>query len=373
MSLSLRWPLILCLAIAAGFFCICPALARQTPGFQESLITGGLALPTAMEFVPDGRLFVCEKGGNLRIVKNGALLATSFVTLSVATNNERGLLGIAIDPSFATNRFVYVFYTRSTAPIVDRVSRFRASATNPDVAEPNSEIVILDNIPSDTGDHNGGGIHFGLDGKLYVGVGDGGVTLPSSQSLSSLSGKLLRINPDGSIPSDNPFVSVPGARQEIWALGLRNPFTFGVDPTSGKIHINDVGASSWEEIDLGAAGANFGWPICEGTCGNPAFTNPIYIYSHSVGHAITGGAFYRGGQFPGLYAGSYFFSDYVSGWIKRLDTANQASDFWTSVNSPVDLKVGPEGALYYLSIFGGEVRKIMSTQPKKVRAQLTSQ
>jgi glucose/arabinose dehydrogenase len=255
---------------------------------------------------------------------------------------------------------VYVYYTRTTSPIKNRVSRLTASTINPDFARPNSEVVILDDIPSDAGNHNGGAIHFGIDGKLYVGVGDGGADPNRAQDLGTLSGKLLRINPDGSAPADNPFVGVAGARPEIWALGLRNPFTFAIDPLTGKIHINDVGAGAAEEINVGAAGANYGWPHCEGfSCGNnPLYVNPIFAYSHSEGQAITGGAFYRGTHFPSAYQGSYFFSDYLGGWIKRLDGGNQASDFWSNVSGPVDLKVGPDGALYYLSIFLGAVYRI---------------
>ncbi len=188
------------------------------------------------------------------------MLSTSFLTVSVDSFSERGLLGVAFDPSFATNRFVYVYYTRSTIPIKNRLSRFTASATNLDVAQTGSEVVLLDNIPSDAGNHNGGAIHFGRDGKLYVAIGDGGITHTNAQDLGSLSGKLLRLNPDGTIPFDNPFVSRAGARGEVWAYGLRNPFTFAVQPGTGTIFINDVGEASWEEINLGAAGANYGWP-----------------------------------------------------------------------------------------------------------------
>ena len=228
-------------------------------------------------------------------------------------------------------------------------------------------MVILDNIASDAGNHNGGAIHFGLDGKLYVAVGDGGADSSNSQSLGTLSGKLLRLNSNGTIPSDNPFVGTAGARGEIWALGLRNPYTFAGDPLTGKIHINDVGQSSWEEINLAVKGANYGWPTCEGlSCGNnPNFTNPIYTYSHAVGQAITGGAFYRAGRFPAQYDGSYFFADYLGGWIKRLDTNNQVTDFWNPQNGPVDLKVGSDGALYYLSIFNGSVSKIAATSSNR--------
>jgi glucose/arabinose dehydrogenase len=290
------------------------------------------------------------------------LVATTFQLFT----HEAETSGIAFDPNFATNRFIYLYYTRTTSPIKNRVSRFTASSSNPDVVQANSELVILDNIASDAGNHNGGAIHFGLDGKLYVAIGDGGANSSNSQSLSTLSGKLLRINSDGTIPSDNPFVSTSGARGEIWALGLRNPYTFAVDPVSGAIHINDVGQNTWEEVNLAARGANYGWPTCEGVCSNSNFTNPIHTYSHSVGSAVTGGTFYRSNVFPSQYYGSYFFSDYVGGWIKRLNASNQVSDFWGPDNGPVDLKVGPDGALYYLSLYEGTVYKIQPVSTNRV-------
>ena len=315
-----------------------------------------------MEFAPDGRLFVLEQGGSVRVIKNGALLSTPFLTLTVSTDSERGLLGIAFDPNFSANRFVYLYYTRSTSPIKNRVSRFTASSTNGDVVQAGSELILLDNIASDAGNHNGGAIHFGADGKLYVAVGDGGTTHTSSQDFSSLSGKILRVNSDGSIPTDNPFFNQAGAQKEIWALGLRNPFTFAFDPTNGKLHINDVGQDTFEEINLGVKGANYGWPTCEGTCSDSNFTNPIYFYDHSVGQAITGGAFYRASEFPSQYNGVYFFSDYLRGFIHYLDSSNQEHDF-TSAHSPVDLKVGADGALYYASIGDGQVYKIAFENP----------
>jgi glucose/arabinose dehydrogenase len=351
-----------------------PTRGFQTAGFTETLLDDGIASPTAMEFAPDGRLFVAQQTGQLRVIKNGVLLTKPFITLNVASDGERGLLGVAFDPDYATNRFVYVYYTRATPlPIKNRVSRFTASPNNPDVARPNTEVVILDDIASDAGNHNGGAIHFGLDGKLFVAVGDGGAVSANSQSLGTLSGKLLRINTNGSVPPDNPFVGTPGARGEIWALGLRNPYTFAVDPVSGRIHINDVGANTWEEINLGAAGANYGWPTCEGACADPDFTNPIYAYSHDVGQAITGGAFYRMSQFPAQYYGSYFFSDYLGGFIKRRNRQGQVSDFWNPQNGPVDLKVGPDGSLYYLSIFDGAVYKIQHTGAPAPSVSVTGQ
>ena len=318
-------------------------------------------MPTAMEFAPDGRLFVAEKGGTLRIIKNGALLATPFVTLAVDSYGERGLLGIAFDPNFASNKYVYVYYTSSVSPVHNKVSRFTADSANPDRAVVGSEKVLLDVVGgSGNGFHNGGAIHFGKDGKLYVAVGDHG-TGSNSQTLFNHFGKILRISSDGTVPVDNPFYNTAGALKEIWALGLRNPFTFAFSPSSSgpQMYINDVGQDAWEEIDPGRAGANYGWPTCEGICSNSNFVNPVYTYAHAgAGKAISGGSFYEASQFPSEYKGSYFFGDYVAGFIKRLTPSSQVVDFISNVSSPVDIKVGPEGSLYYLSIGTGEVHKV---------------
>jgi glucose/arabinose dehydrogenase len=329
----------------------------EPEGFEQTLFVGGLSSPTSMAFAPDGRLFVAEQAGRVRIIKQGALLPTAFLTVSANASFEQGLLGIALDPGFATNRFVYVFYT-SQATGRDRVSRFTARTDNPDLADATSERVVLDNILQSVGYHDGGALHFGTDGKLYVAVGDGG-TSANAQALSSLGGKLLRIDPAAYpdvIPPDNPFVGTAGARGEIWARGLRNPFTFAVDPGTGKIHVNDVGNNDWEEINVGARGANYGWPTCEGVCSNPSFVDPVHVYNHNGSQAaITGGTFYRGGQFPSEYVGSYFFSDYVNGFVRRLTPGNAAVEFAPVAQTPVDLDVGPDGSLYYLSIGDGAV------------------
>lgn len=339
----------------------------QTATFQDTVYVSGLSQPTAMAWAPtisgDKRLFVSEKAGTLRVIKNDNLLSTPFFNLNVTSNSERGLLGIAFDPSFATNRFIYVYYTRSSSPVKNRVSRFTADTTFDKVVS-GSELVLLDNIPSDAGNHNGGAVHFGPDGKLYISTGDGGQTSSNSQSLNVLAGKILRINKDGSIPTDNPFVNTPNARGEIWAYGLRNPYTMDFDPVGGKLYINDVGQNNWEEINRGAKGANYGWPTCEGpqgtgvgNCNTTGFTYPIHAYNHSVGESITGAAFYRGSQFPSQYYGVYFFGDYVSDFIRQLSPSNNASAF-RSANTPVDIRVGPDESLYYLSIGAGTVRKI---------------
>ena len=327
--------------------------ATLPAGFTENLVAGGLSAPTAMAFAPDGRLFVCLQGGQLRVIKNGVLLATPFVTVSTDATGERGLLGIAFDPNFATNNFLYLYYTVNSTPRHNRVSRFTA---NGDVAVPGSELPILDLENLNATNHNGGAIHFGPDGKLYIAVGENAVS-SNSQTLTNRLGKLLRLNSDGSIPSDNPFFSVAsGNNRSIWALGLRNPYTFAFQPGSTRMFINDVGQSTWEEINDGIAGSNYGWPTTEGPTTNPSFRSPLFAYgrtpSSTGGCAITGGAFYNppANQFPATYTGKYFFADFCSGWIRLMDPAtNTASDFATGIASPVDLQVASDGTLYYLT------------------------
>ena len=183
----------------------------------------------------------------------------------------------------------------------------------------------------------------------------------NAQNLRILPGKILRINADGSVPADNPFVGRANVRPEIWAYGLRNPFTFAFQPGTGRMFINDVGNATWEEVDEGARGANYGWPTCEGACSNPNFVNPIYTYNHAAGpgKAITGAVFYNGSQFPPAYANRYFFGDYVGNYIKTLDpVTRQVSDFATNAPFPVDLRVGPDGALYYLSVENHTISRI---------------
>jgi glucose/arabinose dehydrogenase len=339
-----------------------PIAIAAPADFVDSVLASGLNLPTSMEFSPDGRLFITEKDGTVRIVKNGALLSTPFLTLSVDSSGERGLLGLAFDPNFQTNGYVYVYYTTSSGTIHNRVSRFVADTVNPDRAVASSETIILELESLIGGFHNGGAIHFGKDGKLYVATGDN-FRSANSQSLETRLGKILRINSDGTIPSDNPFYNTAGAKKEIWALGLRNPFTFVFSPASGStlMYINDVGADAREEINLGIAGANYGWPTCEGSCSNPGFVNPVYSYPHpsdGTGASIIGGAFYESNQFPPEYKGSYFFADYVAGFMKRLTPTNQVVDFVSDVPYVVDIKVAPDGSLYYLSIGLGEVHRI---------------
>jgi len=359
-----------------GIFSSPSAFAQSyPPGFNDELIVGSLNVPTAFTFDPDGRMYIAEQSGAIRIFEDDALLPDPAITIPVEAFDEQGLLGLALHPDFPAPPYLYVFYTPFTGNQTgntNRVSRFTVGATTID---PASEVVLLPNIPAGLGFHLGGCVRFGGDGNLYISTGDTGWSTPYPQDLSLLQGKILRIRPDGTIPPNNPFVGVPGARPEIYQWGLRNPFRFSFQPGSSTPFIGDVGFESWEEIDKGVPGANFGWPICEGSCipPNPNFVNPIYQYSHALGSAaIVGNLFYEGSHFPAQYAGNYFFFDHSRGHLGRmiLDANNQvvsvtmpfletASSGWLS--GPVDLVLGPEGALYYCTYFPGEIRRIFYT------------
>jgi hypothetical protein len=247
-------------------------------------------------------------------------------------------------------------------PAHNRVSRFILDG---DTIVPGSETVILELSPlGSIAGHDGGALRFGEDGKLYIATGDA-ETPRNSQSLATLHGKILRINPDGSIPEDNPFASeLSDSLRAIWVFGLRNPYTFAIQPGTGRTFINDVGENDWESIFEGIAGANYGWPNKEGYGTDPQYRNPIFAFRHKdtpcipiapcndlYGGAIIGAAFYNPSQpqYPAEYTGSYFFADYVYGWIKRLDlSTGEVNDVAEGLQAPVDLQVGPDGNLYCL-------------------------
>ena len=337
--------------------------ATVPAGFTDTLVASGLTTPTAMALAPDGRIFVCQQNGALRVIKNGVLLPTPFLTVTVDSSGERGLLGVAFDPNFVSNQLVYVYYTATTPAIHNRISRFTASG---DVALAGSETIVMEmpNLSTAT-NHNGGALHFGPDGNLYVAVGDN-ANGANAQSLSTRLGKMLRITSTGAIPTDNPFFTqTTGDNRAIWALGVRNPFTFTFQAGVGRMFINDVGQNTWEEINDGIAGANYGWPTCEGFCNppNPSFRDPIFAYMNDANTcAITGGAFYNPQivQFPSNFVGNYFFADFCGGWIRRLDPANgnTVSDFAIGISLPVDLQVSADGFLYYLARGSGSVGRI---------------
>jgi glucose/arabinose dehydrogenase len=318
-----------------------------------------------MEFAPDGRLFVATQKGEVRVIQDGALLPAPFLTVNTFRRGESGLDGLTLDPHFEQNGYVYVDYTVSGPAHHNRVSRFTASPTNPNVATPGSERVLLDDIPNPTDSHVSGALHCAANGMLYVSVGDG-TKKGRAQRLGSLLGKVLRIDPaayPNVIPRGNPFVHRRGARPEIWAVGFRNPFTFAVTPRGNALYVNDVGNHAWESLDRVTRGGNYRWPICEGRCASPmpGLTDPIYQYRHlngprATGNAITGGAFSAGLRFPARYRRGYFFADFVAGFIRYLKPGSQqAQPFARGIPSPIDLDVGPDGRLYYLSRAVGEI------------------
>jgi glucose/arabinose dehydrogenase len=322
-------------------------------GFSQVLVAGGITAPTTMAQAPDGRFFIAQQNGILRVVKNGILLPQPFVSLNVNTDGERGLLGVAFDPSFAVNQYVYLCYTVASGAY-NRVSRFVASG---DTAVPGSETLILQLDTLIANYHGGGHLDFGPDGKLYIAAGENGRSA-QAQVLDSYLGKILRVNPDGSVPVDNPFPG-PGKRQRVWAYGLRNPFTFTFQPGTGRMFINDVGEITWEEInDATTAGNNFGWPTAEGFSTDTNFVNPFYNYHHGTalgeGCAITGGTFFNpdSTNYPSTYLNNYFYIDYCGNWIDYISLTNPPT--WTNFASNISqyvvgLLTGHDGNLYYLS------------------------
>ena len=337
--------------------------------FSQVQVANGLTGPTAMVFAPDGRIFVTQQGGALGIIKNGALLATPAIQLTVDASGERGLIGIVLDPAFSTNKYIYLYHTVPGTPAHNRISRYTA---NGDIISPGSEVVILDLDPlSGASNHNGGAMSFGKDGKLYVGVGEN-ASPQNAQNLDTNLGKILRINADGTAPADNPFPAGSEQRKRVWAYGLRNPYTIAVQPGTGRIFINDVGQDTWEEInDATTGGHNFGWPNAEGTSTNPAYTNPVFSYAHGSGDgkgcAITGGTFFSPiiTNYPASFIGKYLYQDYCTNWINYINVSgSQAtrSSFATALpGSSLSILTGPDGNLYYLSRGAGALYKIVYT------------
>jgi glucose/arabinose dehydrogenase len=304
------------------------------------VVTTGLDFPLDLT-APDGdtRLFIVQKGGTIRIVKDGSLLPNPFLDISeqVSTGREQGLLGLAFHPQYATNGRFVVHYTDIAGDT--QVSEFRVS-TDPDLADPASEASILE-ADQPFSNHNGGQVLFGPDGYLYIMLGDGGsADDPGArgQSLADLFGSILRVDPlDGggyAVPPDNPFVSTAGARPEIWSYGLRNPWRVAFDPATGDLYIADVGERRWEEVDVSPSadgagrGLNFGWSIMEGpecfrdsSCDQSALELPVLSYNRGAGCSITGGFVYRGAAIPALQ-GHYFYSDFCQGWVRSFRFEN---------------------------------------------------
>ena len=299
------------------------------------LVTSGLTHPLHVTAPPGdtARLFVVQQDGQVRVLVHDTLLATPFLDVSghITSGGERGLLSLAFHPSYAQNGWFYVYFTDPNGDT--RVVRYRVSP-GPNVADSLSGDTVL-SVAQPFANHNGGLLLFGLDGMLYVGLGDGGSSgdpLGNGQSLGTLLGKLLRIDVDAggpyAIPAGNPFVGVSGARGEIWLYGLRNPWRFSFDRANGDLYVADVGQSGWEEVNVlpagGGGGVNYGWNTMEGnhcyaaaTCTRSGLTLPVVEYETSEGCAVTGGYVYRGDRVPAL-VGVYLYGDFCGGWVRSL-------------------------------------------------------
>src|SRR5262245_21792346 len=282
-----------------------PAATASPPAdFQTSLVIGdGLDGPSGFEIAPDGRIFILERAGKIKIVKDGQLLPTPFTDLPSEDTGDRGLIGIAFDPDFGvSNHFVYFYYTGHD--LLNHLVRFSADE---DVAQAPPLELFRTSSPSQLL-HVGGSIRFGPDGKLYFAVGDNGQG-DNAQDLRNPHGKILRIYGDGSIPEDNRFVGQPGKLEAIWAYGFRNPWRFQFDSATGELYGGDVGDFSWEELNHIVRGGNYGWPLREGACTTDCagLIDPIYAYPHNgQSAAVTGGPVYRGTMFPPAYQGRLF-------------------------------------------------------------------
>ena len=377
--------------------------ATPVSGFADTFVAS-VSSPTAVEWLPGDRIVVLEKSGRIKVGRPGEPLTTAITLNGVCTNSERGLLGLVPDPGFLGNRYVYVYYTHSGAGgCVNRVSRFQLIG---DTIAPSSEVVLLDNIASTGGNHNGGDLDIGSDGHLYVAIGDAGSdprgnsgsagSNDAAQDLSLLNGKILRLTLDGRPAPGNPL-SGPGTTrcgsrggsastpttscQEIFAWGLRNPYRIAFDRNdgSGRFFINDVGQNTTEEVDQGGIGRNYGWPTREGACPQgqtspctgpgPGLTDPITAYTHSLGSYITAGAFTPNGLWPSSYDGSYLFGDGGSGkiWVRQSNgSVDYGNPFATGAFGITDMTFGFDTSgrmvLYYVQV-GGSLRAISSTAP----------
>jgi glucose/arabinose dehydrogenase len=406
--------LALVVALPLVLFGVGQARAAVPTGFVDTSVVA-VDQPTALAFLPDDRMLVTTKAGQVRVHEQGTPGTVQALDISgkVCSNSERGLLGVAVDPRFASNNYVYYTFKKyglcperepaNPKNPVNRVSRFVMSGNTID---PSSERVLVNNIPSPAGNHNAGDLHFGKDDYLYISVGDGGCDYAeptmcgprndAARDQNILLGKILRVTRGGGIPASNPYIdpetsarcNVAGRTEagkrcrETFTEGLRNPFRIAFDPDARgtSFFINDVGQNAWEEIDRGSAGADYGWNLCEGRhdneqypgtvdCSVPPLTPPIHRYSHNSGcSSITGGAFVPDGVWPARYDGSYLFGDFVCNTIFEIKPISGGGFTRTMFASrlggggPVAMTFGPHDgsqALYYATFAnGGEIHRV---------------
>lgn len=349
-------------------FCVSVASAAPPPGFTRESVLSGLAQPMQLTFLPDGRILIIGKTGQLWIADPSlpTPVAVPYMTLTdLNDGGERGLTSIALDPDFATNNHFYLYFAKESTQR-NQISRFTHLGNSASLA---SEMVIWeDNEDFSSCCHYGGAMGFGPDGLLYLATGEefnGG----QAQDLTRAGGKLIRLAKDGTIPP-GPFAGPPGNLPEIFGYGLRNPFRGSWDLQTNRFFIGEVGgnnqAISWEDVHIGRERANYGWPLCEGPCDNPDFPacdcalhdDPVFAYPHlSVGASLTGGFVYRRSQFSPLYRSAYFYGDFQRGQLHYVlfDEALNATGsylFDPLAGGVVALEQSPDGALYEVDISG---------------------
>lgn len=360
------------------------AALAQTPGIQLTTVVTGLGAPTDIQHAADGsnRLFLVEQVGRVRIFQNGVLQSTPFLDIRNKTtgSGERGLLGLAFAPNFPSSKRFYVNYTNLSGNTV--IAMYTVSTSTANTADPATEVVLM-TVPQPFSNHNGGQIQFGPDGYLYIAMGDGGSSgdpFGNAQNRNSLLGKILRIDVESQpgavrIPPSNPFVNTAGARAEIWATGLRNPWRFSFDRSTHDLWIADVGQGAWEEVNFqpasSAGGENYGWDTMEGnhcyaaaTCNMTGLTPPVAEYGHSLGCSVTGGFVYRGTQFPAL-AGTYFYGDYCSGriWSVRREGGQFVNQLALESGVSITTFGEDEAGELYLADSGGNIRRVELAAP----------
>jgi glucose/arabinose dehydrogenase len=332
--------------------------------------------PVSMESAADGRIFIVEQPGRVQIIRGSVLNPAPFLDIAaqVESGGEKGLLGIALHPQFATNRRYFVNYTRRDAGQLQSViAEFTASAADADATDPATERILL-TVDQPLDNHKGGQLAFGPDGFLYIALGDGGGggdPMANAQNTNSLLGKMLRIDVDSGlpygIPADNPFAA-GGGRAEIYAFGFRNPWRFSFDLTTGRLFVGDVGQGAREEIDIVTRGANYGWNVMEGTlCFNPSsgcnqsgLTLPIHDYDRNDGTTVIGGFVYRGTAIPGL-VGQYVLADFGSGkiWSLRESGATWTrADLLSSMRAISSFGRDAQNELYVLDYSAGSVLRL---------------
>jgi glucose/arabinose dehydrogenase len=353
----------------------------ESPGAAEARleeVAGGLSNPVHLAApVGDARLFVVEQPGRIRIIEEGRLLPTPFLDLTdrVRSGGERGLLSVAFHPRYASNGLFYVNYTDRNGDT--RVERYRVSADR-NRADPASAQLVL-RVEQPYSNHNGGLVAFGPDGRLYVGMGDGGSggdPRGHGQNPGTLLGAMLRLDVDAgdpyAIPRDNPFVGRPGARGEVWATGVRNPWRFSFDRGTGLLYLADVGQNRWEEVNVveaGRAGLNYGWNRMEGahcygteSCDRSGLVLPVLEYGRSEGCSVTGGHVYRGSRIPAL-RGHYFYADFCEGWVRSFRysggaVADRRTWDFGDVGNILSFGEDAAGELYVLSARGKVYRMV---------------